>query len=66
MARFISRDPFAREELWRENAGKGCCSWCGTDRKLYSYYIEPDSIAPRASRIKGSFCSVGCMRAYHF
>jgi len=66
---YVSRDPFAREELHREKVktSKGC-DWCGQTRKggkLFAYHIEPDGILCRKNPIKGLFCSVGCMRAYH-
>lgn len=68
MARFISRDPFAREEIHRESVEthEGC-SWCGgkrKDGKLYRYYIERDSIRYNRSDIDGLFCGICCMRAY--
>jgi hypothetical protein len=73
---YISRDPFAREELHRETLhestmGKGrTCDWCGSTSHdkakrpiLYSYRIEYDD--GRVSQIPGLFCSVECMRAYN-
>ncbi len=35
MSRLICRDPFARTELHRDNAGAGECQWCGTTRQLF-------------------------------
>lgn len=66
---YISRDPFARQELQRHtvrtfNFPK--CSWCGnTNRQghLYQYIVESDG--GRRFPIAGEFCSVGCMRSYH-
>lgn len=64
----ISRDPFAREELHRRlipaiNRGPHCtCRWCGQPAK-FTYEIHSDG--GRQSEIPGSYCSVGCMRAYN-
>lgn len=66
MARFISRDPFAREALHRKTVHTdNTCSWCGQNyhSRLFVYYIESDNM--RRSNIDGYFCSIGCMRAYH-
>lgn len=71
---FVSRDPFAREEIHRravQCAGKGSeCQWCGRVREsrkgvrtLYEYRVESDG--GRVSVIEGLFCSIGCMRAFH-
>lgn len=76
----INRNPFARESLHREihliyNAThqSKSCDWCGTQGKqvkgglytrLFKYSLVPD--AGRINYITGSFCSVGCMRDYHF
>lgn len=66
---FISRNPFAREELHRESVKTTeSCNWCGNRRKsgkLFRYYINPDSLYNRRNTIKGLFCCIGCMRAYH-
>ena len=68
MATFISRNPFAREELWRENytPTDATCAWCGRLnrwRKLFIYIILTDG--GRHNTINGVFCSVDCMRSYH-
>lgn len=69
----ISHDPFAREELHRtviKSFGE-TCSECGQLRGnaiLFRYHIIPDArpSAPDArNAVKGAFCSIGCMRAYH-
>lgn len=69
MARLISRDPFAREELWRTSVGHvfdfGKCHWCSTGPARYTYEIRSDSINGRTATIKGVFCSISCMRSYH-
>ena len=66
---YISRDPFAREELHRRTEETTqSCAWCGQTRKsgtLFRYVIEPDSCTPRDHIIKGLFCSIDCMREYH-
>jgi hypothetical protein len=65
---YISRDPFAREELHREQVAvtsKGCW-WCGMlnrFKKLFVYRVESDG--GRVSPIRGEFCCVDCMRTYH-
>lgn len=74
MSRLISRDPFARTELHRENyallPNEACtCSWCGqrraTNPPLFKYSIVGDGTSRRINYLKGAFCSVSCMRAYH-
>ena len=62
---FISRNSFAREELHKRPAEKGECNFCGNNKKLWIYYIEPDSIRYRRNDIKGKFCSIGCMKNYN-
>jgi hypothetical protein len=75
---FISRDPFAREELHSRKviltraAPNRTCDWCGqvkTDKDnelyLYEYRVESDANAKRPGTIKGLFCSASCMRTYH-
>ena len=67
---YISRDPFAREELHRKtvNPGNNTCDWCGNlnrHDKLFQYYVEPDRINYQKNDIDGLFCSIGCMRSYH-
>jgi len=67
---FISRDPYAREEIWRQCVRtKSTCDWCGQNRKghLFVYSIEPDGcISTNCSNlINGKFCSIDCLRAYH-
>jgi len=69
----ISRDPFARTELHRDKIrpaevsyAKQSCDWCGNERgdgSMFRYQIEHDG--GRVERIRGRFCSVGCMRSYH-
>lgn len=64
---YISRNPFAREELRRRSVTtSGTCGWCGgtrKNRKLFQYVIETDG--GRKFEINGLFCSISCMRTYH-
>jgi hypothetical protein len=64
----LSHDAFARTELHRfTEATTETCAWCGGTRKhgkLFRYEIQKDD-GGSPSRIKGLFCSVGCMRTYH-
>ena len=64
----ISHDAFARHAIRRELIRwQGGCSWCGQNWKgrLFAYYVERDDRPGRLERIKGLFCSIGCMRTYH-
>lgn len=72
MARFISHDPYARQETWSETVHtSGTCKNCGYSGKvlksgyhlLYIYWIADDN--GKEHKIAGKFCSIGCMRAYH-
>lgn len=72
MSRLVSRDPFAREELHskRVYVSGETCAFCGQTsetfrgkRFLMSYYMESDG--GRKNYIRGRFCSISCMRAYH-
>lgn len=74
MARYISRDPFSRIELWREEepAFKDTCAWCGGVKQrpgslypyLYRYYMETDN--GKQVRDTNAFCSVNCRRCYYY
>lgn len=69
---YVSRDPFAREELHRQRVyplREETCAWCGQVKTaahgkpfLFSYWIETDG--GRHMPIRGLFCSVECMRTY--
>lgn len=67
----IKRDPFARRTLVRRTVRTfnfPRCSECGGTNHygtLYAYYWEDDSLSAVRQPLKGNFCSVGCMRAYH-
>ena len=60
---YISRDPFAREELHKESLGQGECDWCGLKKRVWKYSVETDS--GQISEINGQFCSKICMMSYH-
>lgn len=71
---YISRDPFAREEIHRQTYRKSDnahlpkfgCHWCGNTNRwgnLFQYWVESDG--GRKSPIRGLFCTIGCMRTYH-
>ena len=68
---YVSRDPFAREELHREEIkpapGRTCVECGNTNRRgnLYEYRTERDSYGSRPSTHRGLFCSRACHRAYH-
>ena len=69
----INRDPFARQELHRDNVFTGShwsCYWCGQQRttkngKIYLYRYEIQTDGGSNNTIKGLFCSKDCMVAYH-
>jgi hypothetical protein len=75
MSTLVSRDPFAREELYRTTveAGNQTCSWCGQTRViaktgnkfLFQYFIKRDGVIRRQNVIEGLFCSINCMRTHH-
>lgn len=79
MSRYISRDPFARQELHRTTVffptsqPTPSCSWCGqyhvtkkaNRRYLFVYSVERDGLYTKPEAIKGQFCSIGCMRSYN-
>jgi hypothetical protein len=62
---FVSRDPFAREELHKEPV-EGECAFCGSSNrygKVWKFRVEYDG--GRKSEIKGKFCSKACLSVYH-
>lgn len=64
----ISHDPFGRWSLYREcldDDRRGECAFCGSYKGRFAYYTWDDGIYTRPERIKGRFCSKGCMIAYH-
>jgi hypothetical protein len=67
---FISRNPFARSELHREQVEPhgATCSWCGSlnrNGKLFQYRSENDDNPRRNGVARGLFCSVGCLRIFN-
>lgn len=75
---FISRNPFAREELHREIVRPSPaslrpfeCAWCGQTRRngtLFQYGIERDGVSPSYTARRNStglFCSLSCHNSYH-
>lgn len=62
---YVSRDPFARQELHKESV-KGTCTNCGSANrygKVWKFREETDG--GRSSEINGEFCSKGCLESYH-
>lgn len=74
---YVSRDPFARQELHRTReyapqwaSGVDHCAWCGQARRtpggrpyLYRYEVQTDG--GRILRDDRLFCSKGCRDAYY-
>jgi hypothetical protein len=74
MTRLLSRDPFARVDLVRENVevtASYTCDWCGRaprtrkDGSAYLYRYSNENDNGRRGRMWGLFCSVDCCRAYN-
>lgn len=71
MATHVSRDPFARETLYRDNVPThGECSWCGQVRrtpkgKPYLYQYSTVTDGGRTHVHRGLFCSKSCHDAFH-
>lgn len=68
----VKRDPFARQELHRENEydETQTCMFCGQQRKsksgkayLYRFYVETDS--GHTYYDKAKFCSLSCRTSYY-
>ena len=60
-------DAFAREEITKREVS-GECSWCGNQNprgKVWEYRIERDAHPGRFDTIRGQFCSIRCLNAYH-
>ncbi len=69
---YVSRNPFAREELHkeREYGALASCAWCGGQKVtpngreyLFRYRVETDG--GRKSGDRKLFCSLQCRRDYH-
>lgn len=59
------RNPFARVTI-RKRGVAGTCAWCGHSRhgRVFVYVVDADN--PRESGdIRGEFCGVACLNAYH-
>ena len=62
----ISHDAFGRWSLVRVVVPyPDPCDWCGSRPGRFVYMAEADDRPGRPEVIKGVFCCVGCMRAYH-
>lgn len=71
---YISRNPFAREELHRSSVPvtHETCAWCGSQRrggrdgsKRYLYQYRTESDGGRKFEHSGLFCSKSCHDSYH-
>lgn len=66
----IRRFHFTREELHHRSVDPRVderCSWCGSlsgHDLLYEYRVETDGGS--SSPLRGRFCSVSCLRSYHY
>lgn len=76
---YVSRDPFAREELHKSREKDAMCVWCGrrdlpedhaapalchhTHGKVYRFRIEMDG--GRFHEDSRTFCSCSCRRSYY-
>ena len=62
----ISHDSFGRWSLVRVVVPyPDSCDWCGSRPGRFAYMVGADDRPGRISPIRGAFCSVGCMRAFH-
>ena len=65
---YVSRDPFARQETHRRTLTPRpgqTCDWCGqltAKGKLFEYEVQTDG--GRTHAIRGTFCSISCMKDY--
>lgn len=75
---YVSRDPFARQELHKEREHGATCAWCGRvdesqphptplDAPLYGrvYRFEIQSDGGRVFKDRQTFCSKQCRKDYH-
>jgi hypothetical protein len=68
MTTTVRRDPFARGEYRRESIGHGECTWCGTEKRVFTYEWEADASCfrhPPFGRTPKGFCDLGCFDAYN-
>jgi hypothetical protein len=69
----VFHDPFARESISREAVAPKAdgCDWCGGfnilkgSKHLFAYSIQKDDKPRRYNRIKGTFCSISCLKDYY-
>ena len=68
---YVSRDPYAREELHRQREAGAECAWCdavdrdspnGRRAKVYRYRVETEG--GRTFEDRKTFCSLSCRKAY--
>lgn len=66
---YVSRDPFAREELHKTYIHGADCAWCGSQvtvrggrKGAYRYRVETDG--GRKSEDRKTFCGVDCRETY--
>ena len=70
---YISRDPFARTELHRQNvyvSADASCAWCGRVRatckgRQYLYQYRTESDGGRVSPHGRLFCDKSCHDSYY-
>ena len=61
----ISRDPFARVELFRRVEESGTCYWCGNTNahgKVFRYGYESDGMTRGITWDRQVYCSRNCRR----
>lgn len=63
--RVLKRDPFAREELWRQPSGIAVsCAWCGNAPGRFTYAWVGDAQPSSRAFWSRPMCSVACYRDY--
>ena len=63
----LGRDSFARHDVRKEYTSGKECSWCGnTDKRMFMIVIDRDSIRPDKTSLDGEFCSMACVKSYHY
>lgn len=70
---YVSRDPFARQEIHKTREHGGACTWCCVrdqpasgayvEGHVYRYRVESDG--GRKTEDRHTFCSLSCRRAYY-
>jgi hypothetical protein len=63
---YVSRDPFARQELHRTFVKGATCAWCGSKALkgdgAYRYEVQSDG--GRTFPDRDTFCSKSCRKSY--